>query len=54
MVPARERVRLLCGVREVLGPAWQRPKEEDGVGRLCVLDWAWVIAVLVSYSVFMP
>jgi hypothetical protein len=37
---AREGVRLTCGVREVPGLAWQRPKEADGVGRLHPLNWA--------------
>jgi hypothetical protein len=45
-VPAREGVRLTCGVREALGPAWQHPEEEDGAGSLHTLDWAGVIAVL--------
>jgi hypothetical protein len=31
-------------VYEALGPAWQRPEEEDGMGRL--RDWAEVITVL--------
>jgi hypothetical protein len=39
-------VRLTCGVREALGPAWQCPKEEDSTGRLHTLDWARVIIVL--------
>jgi hypothetical protein len=30
----------MCEVREVPGPAWQRPEEADGAGRLRPLDWA--------------
>jgi hypothetical protein len=36
----------MCGVREALGPAWQRPEEADGAGWLCTLDWAEVSAEL--------
>jgi hypothetical protein len=46
MVSACEGVRLACGVREALGPAWQRHKEADGAGQLHMLDWAGDITVL--------
>jgi hypothetical protein len=45
-VPTHKGVRLTCGVREALGPAWQYPEEEDDAGRLHALDWAGVIVEL--------
>jgi hypothetical protein len=39
MVSTREGERLTCGVREPLGPAWQRLEEADSTGQLHMLDW---------------